>query len=182
MGVVVMIAVVMGVVCVVVVMIAVVMGVVVIGVVCAVMAVVCVVVIDVGVVVIDVVVVVIDVVVIDVVVALLRSAAGTGSGGVLGTDGGVRLVGAGLVVRMAVPVTLAGLLVGGRVRVKPLLHVHQVEVGHVVVAQLLVVHVDHLDFAQAQAEQQALEALEVQPVLLAVAAEQLLDVEALLLL
>lgn len=170
-----MIAVVMGVVCVVVVMIAVVMGVVVIGVVCAVMAVVCVVVIDV-------VVVVIDVVVIDVVVALLRSAAGTGSGGVLGTDGGVRLVGAGLVVRMAVPVTLAGLLVGGRVRVKPLLHVHQVEVGHVVVAQLLVVHVDHLDFAQAQAEQQALEALEVQPVLLAVAAEQLLDVEALLLL
>lgn len=175
MGVVVMIAVVMGVVCVVVVMIAVVMGVVVIGVVCAVMAVVCVVVIDV-------VVVVIDVVVIDVVVALLRSAAGTGSGGVLGTDGGVRLVGAGLVVRMAVPVTLAGLLVGGRVRVKPLLHVHQVEVGHVVVAQLLVVHVDHLDFAQAQAEQQALEALEVQPVLLAVAAEQLLDVEALLLL
>lgn len=65
---------------------------------------------------------------------------------------------------------------------KPLLHVEHVEVSDVVVAQVLVIHTDHLHLAQTQAEQQTLESLEIQPVFLAVAPEQLLDVEALLLL
>lgn len=49
-------------------------------------------------------------------------------------------------------------------------------------AQLLVLQAHHLHLSQAQAEQQALEAQEVQPVALAVPPEQLLDVEALLCL
>lgn len=65
---------------------------------------------------------------------------------------------------------------------QPLLNVQQVEVSYVVVAQIVMIHTQHLHLAQTQTEQQALEALEVEPVLLAVAPEQLLDVEALLLL
>lgn len=49
-------------------------------------------------------------------------------------------------------------------------------------AQILVIHTHHLDFTQTQAEQQILKALEIQAAPLAVAPEQLLDVEALFLL
>lgn len=72
--------------------------------------------------------------------------------------------------------------VGRRVRVQALLHLQQVEVGDVVVAQVLVLQAHHPHLAQPQAQQKVLEAAEVQPVALAVAAEQLLDVEALLAL
>lgn len=67
-------------------------------------------------------------------------------------------------------------------RVKPLQHIHQVKVSYMVMAQLLVLHIYHLHFTQTQAIQQTLKSLEIQPVLLAVALEELLDVEALLLL
>lgn len=65
---------------------------------------------------------------------------------------------------------------------KAQLNLYQVQVSHVVVAQVLVVRVHHLDGAQAEAGEEILEALEVQQALLAVAAEQLLDVVLLLLL
>lgn len=45
--------------------------------------------------------------------------------------------------------------------VKPLLHIQQVEVSYVVVAQIFVIHINHLHFAQTQAKQQTLKALEI---------------------
>jgi len=113
------------------------------------------------------------------VIVVLRCAAVGSKVGVAATAGLAALGDGGLHVRVVVP-GLAVVL-GGQVRVKPLLHVQHVQVGHVIVAQLLVLHPHHLHLAQAQADQQTLEALEVQAVLRAVAPEQLLDVESLLL-
>lgn len=63
---------------------------------------------------------------------------------------------------------------------EPLLDLQQVQVGNVIVAQLLMLQAHHLHLPQTQAEQQALEATEVQLAALAVTPEQLVDVEALL--
>lgn len=63
---------------------------------------------------------------------------------------------------------------------EPFLDLQQVQVGNVIVAQLLMLQAYHLHLPQTQAEQQALEATEVQLAALAVAPEQLVDVEALL--
>lgn len=95
----------------------------------------------------------------------------TGSSGLLGALCGILLrvwmVGGRLVVWMSVPVVISG----GCMRVMPFLHIHQVEVSHVVMAQLLVLSVYQLHFPKTQAEQQTLKSLEVELVLLAVAAE-----------
>lgn len=95
----------------------------------------------------------------------------TGSSGLLGALCGILLrvwmVGGRLVVWMSVPVAISG----GCMRVMPFLHIHQVEVSHVVMAQLLVLSVYQLHFPKTQAEQQTLKSLEVELVLLAVAAE-----------
>ena len=48
--------------------------------------------------------------------------------------------------------------------------------------QILVIYIYHLHFAQTQAVQQALKSLEIQPALLSIALEQLVDVITLLLL
>lgn len=61
-----------------------------------------------------------------------------------------------------------------------LLHIKQVKVGYMVMAQILMFYAYHLHLAQAQAQQQTLKALEVQTVLLAITTKQLLDVEMLL--
>lgn len=66
--------------------------------------------------------------------------------------------------------------------VKALLHLQQVQVSNVVVAQILVVHRHRLHCAQAKAAQEILEALEVQEASLTIAGEELLDVVLLLLL
>lgn len=52
--------------------------------------------------------------------------------------------------------------------------------SHMIVAQVVMIQLYHSYFTQPQAQQQVLEASEVEPVLLAVAAEQLLDVVLLL--
>lgn len=49
-----------------------------------------------------------------------------------------------------------------------------------IMAQILMFHTDHLHFTQTQTQQQTLKSFEIQPVPLAVAPEQLLDVEVLL--
>lgn len=54
--------------------------------------------------------------------------------------------------------------------------------SYVIMTQILVIHIYHLHFAQTQAVQQTLKSLEIQPALLAIALEQLVDVIALLLL
>ena len=72
------------------------------------------------------------------------------------------------------------MVVVGRVRVLPLLHLQQVQVGHMVMLVVLQAH--HLHLAQAQAQQKALEAGEAEPVTLPIALEELLDVEVLFLL
>lgn len=90
-----------------------------------------------------------------------------------------------LLVRVGVPVQVwvgVGVRLGRGVGVEALLHLQQVQVGHVVVPQLLVIQAHHLHLSQTQAQQKVLEASEVQPVSLAVAVEQLLDVEVLLAL
>lgn len=111
--------------------------------------------------------------------ALSRRAGRRDGGGALaaprGAALGVRMVGAGTVMRVAAAVGFA-------VRMEALLHVQDVEMSDVVVPEVVVGHVDHFDFAETQANQHALKALEIQPALLAVAPEQLPDVELLLFL
>lgn len=66
--------------------------------------------------------------------------------------------------------------------VKAFLHIKQVEVSYVVMAQILMIHTDHLYFTETQAKQQTLKSLEIEPSFLTVAPEKLLDVKVLLLL
>lgn len=104
----------------------------------------------------------------------------TGGGALLAAGRGNLVLVRGMSAGVAVLVVVR--LLAGRVRVVALLDLDHVQVSHVVVAQVLVVRVHQLDDPQAEVGQKILEALEVQQALVAVAAEQLLDVVLLLLL
>lgn len=67
------------------------------------------------------------------------------------------------------------------VGVEAFLDIQHVQMGYVIVPQVLVFQAQQPDLAQPQAQQQALKTVEVQPVLISIANEESLDVEVLLI-
>lgn len=62
------------------------------------------------------------------------------------------------------------------------LHFQKVQMRHMIVPEFIMIQLYHSHLAQSQAQQQVLEAFEIQPILVAVAMEELQDIILLLVL